>query len=78
MLTVTNGDSAVGALKATGIDGHIFPWRDVLHETLHLFGHHRMRFQAVVEVEDDLGDACRLDLFQVLDDLLGRADEYGL
>ena len=32
MLTVTNGDSAVGALKAAGIAGHIFPWRDVLHE----------------------------------------------
>ncbi len=32
MLTITNGDSAVAALSAAGIPGHIFPWRDVLHE----------------------------------------------
>jgi len=32
MLIVTNGDSAVSALKKAGIPGHIFPWRDVLHE----------------------------------------------
>ena len=32
MLTVTNGDGAVAALSAAGIPGHIFPWRDVLHE----------------------------------------------
>ena len=32
MLIVTNGDSAVSALKNAGIPGHIFPWRDVLHE----------------------------------------------
>ncbi len=32
MLIVTNGDSAVAALKEAGIPGHIFPWRDVLHE----------------------------------------------
>jgi len=32
MLIVTNGDSAVSALKSAGIPGHIFPWRDVLHE----------------------------------------------
>lgn len=32
MLIVTNGDSAVSALKNAGIPGHIFPWRDVLQE----------------------------------------------
>jgi hypothetical protein len=32
MLVVTNGDSAVAALKRSGIPGHIFPWRDPLHE----------------------------------------------
>ena len=32
MLIVTNGDSAVAALRKAGIPGHIFPWRDVLHE----------------------------------------------
>lgn len=32
MLIVTNGDSAVSALKEAGIRGHIFPWRDMLHE----------------------------------------------
>ncbi|MFV2040200.1 MAG: DUF1835 domain-containing protein, partial [Acidimicrobiales bacterium] len=32
MLIVTNGDSAVSVLKKAGIPGHIFPWRDVLHQ----------------------------------------------
>ncbi len=32
MLIVTNGDSAVAALTEAGVPGHIFPWRDVLHE----------------------------------------------
>ena len=32
MLHVTNGDSVVGSLEATGIGGDILPWRDVLHE----------------------------------------------
>jgi hypothetical protein len=32
MLIVTNGDSAIAALKEAGIPGHIFPWRDVLHQ----------------------------------------------
>lgn len=32
MLILTNGDSAVSALHDAGIPGHIFPWRDVLHE----------------------------------------------
>lgn len=32
MLHVTNGDSAAEAIQATGIDGPILPWRDVLHD----------------------------------------------
>lgn len=32
MLIVTNGDAAVATLKDAGIPGHIFAWRDVLHE----------------------------------------------
>jgi hypothetical protein len=31
-LHVTNGDSAVAALAAGGIEGRILPWRDVLHD----------------------------------------------
>lgn len=31
-LIITNGDSAGELLAATGIDGDILPWRDVLHE----------------------------------------------
>lgn len=31
-LHVTNGDSAVGGMRAGGIEGEILPWRDVLHE----------------------------------------------
>jgi hypothetical protein len=32
VLHVTNGDSAVDALRAAGIDGAFLPWRDVLHD----------------------------------------------
>src|SRR4051812_6652016 len=32
MLHVTNGDSAVGAIRASGARGEILPWRDILHE----------------------------------------------
>jgi hypothetical protein len=32
MLHVTNGDSVVPSLEATGIGGDILPWRDALHE----------------------------------------------
>jgi hypothetical protein len=32
MLHVTNGDAAVTAIRATGAEGEILPWRDVLHE----------------------------------------------
>jgi hypothetical protein len=32
MLHVTNGDSAVAKLRATGLEGTLLPWRDVLHE----------------------------------------------
>ena len=32
VLHVTNGDSAVGALRAAGIEGDVLPWRDALHE----------------------------------------------
>ena len=32
MLIITNGDNAVAALKGAGVPGHIFAWRDVLHE----------------------------------------------
>lgn len=32
MLHVTNGDSAVGALRAAGFSGDFLPWRDVLHD----------------------------------------------
>ncbi|MGI9387093.1 MAG: DUF1835 domain-containing protein [Methyloligellaceae bacterium] len=31
-LILTNGDSAAGLLREAGIDGHVVPWRDVLHE----------------------------------------------
>jgi hypothetical protein len=31
-LTITNGDSAAGALREAGIAGEILAWRDVLHE----------------------------------------------
>lgn len=31
-LIITNGDSAAGAIKETGIHGEILPWRDVLHD----------------------------------------------
>jgi hypothetical protein len=32
VLHVTNGDSAVGTLRAAGIEGDVLPWRDALHE----------------------------------------------
>ena len=32
MLHLTNGDSAAGTIRQTGITGQIVPWRDVLHE----------------------------------------------
>ena len=32
MLHVTNGDSVVPGLEATGLGGDILPWRDALHE----------------------------------------------
>jgi hypothetical protein len=32
VLHITNGDSAVAALRASGIDGDLLPWRDALHE----------------------------------------------
>jgi hypothetical protein len=32
VLHVTNGDSAVPVLRATGLPGTVLPWRDVLHE----------------------------------------------
>jgi hypothetical protein len=32
MLFITNGDSAAGRLRASGLAGEILPWRDVLHE----------------------------------------------
>src|SRR5215212_9469722 len=32
MLHVTNGDHAVGVIRAAGASGDILPWRDVLHE----------------------------------------------
>jgi hypothetical protein len=51
---------------------------DFLHEALHLFLHHGVRLEAVVEVQDYLADTRRLDRLQVRDDLLGRADENGL
>jgi Domain of unknown function (DUF1835) len=32
LLHLTNGDSAVPALRAAGADGEILPWREVLHD----------------------------------------------
>jgi hypothetical protein len=32
MLHITNGDCAAGRIAATGVEGEIIPWRDVLHE----------------------------------------------
>jgi hypothetical protein len=32
MLHLTNGDSVVPGIEATGVGGEILPWRDVLHE----------------------------------------------
>jgi hypothetical protein len=32
MLHVTNGDSTVPGIQATGVGGDVIPWRDVLHE----------------------------------------------
>jgi hypothetical protein len=32
MLHVTNGDSTVPGIEATGVGGDVIPWRDVLHE----------------------------------------------
>jgi hypothetical protein len=32
MLHVTNGDAALAAIRGTGVEGEILPWRDVLHE----------------------------------------------
>jgi hypothetical protein len=32
VLHVTNGDAAVPALRAHGVEGEILPWRDVLHD----------------------------------------------
>lgn len=31
MLHLTNGDRAAGTIRATGIEGVVIPWRDVLH-----------------------------------------------
>jgi hypothetical protein len=31
-LHVTNGDSAAGTLRATGVVQRIIPWRDALHD----------------------------------------------
>ena len=32
MLHITNGDSAVPGIEATGVGGDVIPWRDALHE----------------------------------------------
>lgn len=32
MLHITNGDSAGGTLRQTGLPGDILTWRDILHE----------------------------------------------
>src|SRR5215510_3705249 len=32
MLHITNGDSAGDTIRATGLEGDVLPWRDVLHE----------------------------------------------
>jgi len=32
VLHLTNGDCAVPALRAAGVDGEILPWREVLHD----------------------------------------------
>jgi hypothetical protein len=32
MLHITNGDSAVAGIEATGVGGDVLPWRDALHE----------------------------------------------
>jgi hypothetical protein len=32
VLFITNGDSAAGRIGASGLEGEILPWRDVLHE----------------------------------------------
>jgi hypothetical protein len=32
MLHVTNGDSAAGVIRASGVEGDVIAWRDVLHE----------------------------------------------
>ena len=32
MLHITNGDSAVAGIEATGVGGDVVPWRDALHE----------------------------------------------
>jgi hypothetical protein len=32
MLHITNGDSAAGSLRASGLPGAVLPWRDLLHD----------------------------------------------
>ena len=32
MLHITNGDSAVPGIQATGVGGDVIAWRDALHE----------------------------------------------
>src|SRR5947209_16411673 len=32
MLHITNGDSAAGSLRASGVPGAVLPWRDLLHD----------------------------------------------
>jgi hypothetical protein len=32
MLHVTNGDSAAGTIRRSGVEGEVLPWRDVLHD----------------------------------------------
>ena len=51
---------------------------DLVHEFGHLVLDHAVRFGAHVEIEDYLGDAGGLHLFQSVDDFLGAADENRL
>src|SRR5215203_4857732 len=79
-LHVTNGDSAVGGIKAVDAPGDILPWRDVLHEgpvpsrvSLHELS--RIRAKFLVSQGADNPETLERDL-AARDDMLRAYREY--
>lgn len=79
-LIITNGDSAVDIMKKAGFEGHLLPWRDVLHEgavpnNLDLASLSRIRARFISERGWGQPEQV-LRSFRERDSTLQRADNY--